>query len=208
MGNLNFKLSQKKLVEIVLNSQYYCEKSTLSGDSMKISDWSVIDYIADKLLYPAIIKRNLATIEDVKEIFDLDDETDFEFITSCIVTESINNCIWEQLYKLPYDLPSSLSVVPILEFLATDKNVAEKNKNIADKIKHDKRPSFSKNDMLNFIRDNKKEISVLLRELDVLKLENNQSEWQVKANSLVQKVSNNDFRVLKWKEVYNLVRKN
>jgi hypothetical protein len=62
--------------------------------------------------------------------------------------------------------------------------------------------------MLNFIKENKKEILVLLRELDALKLENNQNEWQVKANSLVQKVSNNDFRVLKWKEVYNLVRKN
>jgi hypothetical protein len=76
------------------------------------------------------------------------------------------------------------------------------------KLGYDKRPSFSKNDMLNFIKDNKKEISVLLRELDVLKLENKQSEWQVKANSLVQRVSNNDFRVLKWKEIYNLTREN
>jgi hypothetical protein len=76
------------------------------------------------------------------------------------------------------------------------------------KLIYDKRPSFSKDDMLNFIKENKKEISVLLRELAVLKLENKQNEWQVKANSLVQRVSNNDFRVLKWKEIYNLTREN
>jgi hypothetical protein len=76
------------------------------------------------------------------------------------------------------------------------------------KLNYDKRPSFSKDAMLNFIKENKKEISVLLTELDALKLENNQIEWQVKANSLVQRVSNNDFRVLKWKEIYNLIREN
>jgi hypothetical protein len=74
------------------------------------------------------------------------------------------------------------------------------------KLNYEKRPSFSKDAMLNFIKENKKEISVLLKELDVLKLENKQNEWQVKANSLVQRVSNNDFRVLKWKEIYNLTR--
>jgi hypothetical protein len=58
------------------------------------------------------------------------------------------------------------------------------------------------------VRDNKNEISVLLTELDVLKLANNQSEWQIKANSLIQRVSNNDFRVLKWTEIYNLIREN
>ena len=76
------------------------------------------------------------------------------------------------------------------------------------KLGYDKRPSFSKDSMLNFIKENKKEISVLLTELDTLKLENNQGEWQVKANALVQRVSNNDFRVLKWKEIYNLTREN
>ena len=76
------------------------------------------------------------------------------------------------------------------------------------KLGYDKRPSFSKDAMLNFIKENKEDINILKAELDVLKAFNKQSDWQVKANALVQKVSNNDFRVLKWKEIYNLIREN
>jgi len=76
------------------------------------------------------------------------------------------------------------------------------------KLGYDKRPSFSKDNMLSFIKENKEEISILLMDLDFLKTQEKKVEWQVKANSLVQRVSNNDFRVLNWKQIYNLVREN
>lgn len=57
-----------------------------------------------------------------------------------------------------------------------------------------------------FVQKNINEVKSSLQELDMLKSEGNQTEWQIKANSLVQKVSKNDFRALKWKEIYNLIR--
>jgi hypothetical protein len=74
------------------------------------------------------------------------------------------------------------------------------------KIKHDNRPSFTKEMMINFINQNKEIVLSSLKELDELKQAENKEIWQVKANSLIQKVSNNDFRVLNWKEIYSLIR--
>lgn len=74
------------------------------------------------------------------------------------------------------------------------------------KISHDSRPLTTKETMLNYLGINKELIQTALNELDALKMAENKELWQVKANSLVQKVCNNDFRVLKWKEVYNLIR--
>jgi hypothetical protein len=47
-----------------------------------------------------------------------------------------------------------------------------------------------------------------MNQLNLLKTAENKQEWQIKANSLVQKVSGNDFRALTWKEVYNLIKEN
>lgn len=76
------------------------------------------------------------------------------------------------------------------------------------KIKHDARPIFTKEMMVDYINSNKETIKNSLIELDELKKAENKPEWQVKANALIQKVSNNDFRVLNWKEIYNLIRDN
>lgn len=60
--------------------------------------------------------------------------------------------------------------------------------------------------MIDFINNNKEMVISSINELDELKALGNKAVWQVKANSLIQKVSNNDFRFLNWKEVYNLIR--
>ncbi len=74
------------------------------------------------------------------------------------------------------------------------------------KIKHNNRPYFTKEMMLEFINNNREMVNSLLIELDALKQAENKELWQVKANALIQKVSNNDFRILKWKEIYNLIK--
>lgn len=83
---------------------------------------------------------------------------------------------------------------------------AEAEKLRLSKIKHDNRPIFTKEMMVNYIECNKEMIESSLKELDAFKASGDKEAWQVKANSLVQKVSNNDFRVLKWKDIYNLIR--
>lgn len=74
------------------------------------------------------------------------------------------------------------------------------------KLNYEKRPSFSKQMMLDYIKENEIEIQKSLKELDDLKIIEDKTNWQIKTNSLIQKVSNNDFRILKWKEIYNLIR--
>ena len=61
--------------------------------------------------------------------------------------------------------------------------------------------------MINFIKNNREMVQSSLKELNELKNAENKQEWQTKANALIQKVSNNDFRVLKWEEIYELIKK-
>lgn len=70
------------------------------------------------------------------------------------------------------------------------------------------RQFFSIDMMILFIKSNSEMVIETLKELDELKSKNDKTNWQIKANSLVQKVSNNDFRYLNWKEIYNLIRVN
>ncbi len=72
--------------------------------------------------------------------------------------------------------------------------------------KIDNRPSFTKEMMVDYILQNKVIIQEKLQELDKLKNDEEKEKWQVKANALIQQVSNNDFRLLKWKEIYTLIR--
>lgn len=74
------------------------------------------------------------------------------------------------------------------------------------KMKYDSRPIFTIEMMKKFINENIEMIEISLKELNELKTQGNKEIWQVKANSLIQKVSNNDFRILKWKDVYKLIR--
>ena len=74
------------------------------------------------------------------------------------------------------------------------------------------RDRFAKTQMCNeddikqYVKQNLHEVKVQLTELDKLKKIGNKELWQVKANSLVQKVSKNDFRYLKWSKIYKLIR--
>lgn len=66
----------------------------------------------------------------------------------------------------------------------------------------------SKEDMISFINENKDLIELKKKELADLKASDDKENWQIKANALVQIVSKNDFRCLKWKEIYTLINKN
>ena len=80
----------------------------------------------------------------------------------------------------------------------------ERNRLLREKI--DNRPSFTREMMVDYILNNKAIIQEKLQELDKLKNDEEKEKWQVKANALIQQVSNNDFRLLKWKEIYTLIR--
>ena len=64
----------------------------------------------------------------------------------------------------------------------------------------------SRETMVAYITENAEQLREELARLDHLKEEGEQELWQVNANKLVQQVSKNDFRALKWKEIYNLIR--
>ena len=64
----------------------------------------------------------------------------------------------------------------------------------------------SRETMIDHIIENREAIKVELDRLDHLKDDGEKELWQVHANALVQRVSKNDFRALKWKEIYNLIR--
>lgn len=64
----------------------------------------------------------------------------------------------------------------------------------------------TKEDMLNYIDNNYDVVKGKLDYLDELKSNNNKEIWQKEANSLIMQVSNNDFRLLKWKEIYELIK--
>lgn len=61
--------------------------------------------------------------------------------------------------------------------------------------------------IIDFIKENKELVDFKKSELDELKEAGEKSEWQVKANSLIQIVSKNDFS-LGWKEIYTLIKNN
>ena len=69
-------------------------------------------------------------------------------------------------------------------------------------------PLFTEKVLLEYLSDNYNSVQDKLRELDQLKASGKKGDWQVKANVLIQQISNNDFRVMKWGEIYRLIRKN
>lgn len=98
------------------------------------------------------------------------------------------------------------NILIIKRYFKIQESMAEKLR--LSKIKNDNRESFTVDMMIDFVNDNKIHIKETLIELEALKDAENKELWQIKANSLVQRVSNNDFRVLRWKEIYNLIREN
>lgn len=69
-------------------------------------------------------------------------------------------------------------------------------------------PLFTEKLLLEYLSDNYDNIQDKLKELDQLKASGKKGDWQVKTNALIKQVSNNDFRVLKWGDIYRLIRKN
>ncbi len=67
---------------------------------------------------------------------------------------------------------------------------------------------FTEKLLLEYLSDNYNSVQDKLRELDQLKASGKKGDWQVKTNALIQQVSNNDFRVMKWSEIYKLIREN
>lgn len=72
----------------------------------------------------------------------------------------------------------------------------------SDFLKSEKR---SKENMILFISENKELIISKKEELAQLKANGDKTNWQIKANALVQIVSKNDFRCLNWKDIYSLI---
>ena len=79
----------------------------------------------------------------------------------------------------------------------------QKDKELKESLK-----VVTKETVLNYIKTNRQIVQASINQLNLLKMTENKQEWQIKANSLVQKVSGNDFRALSWKEIYNLIKEN
>lgn len=215
----NLTITKKELLELVLNSEFHCEPATLSGENKRISDWSDVDYILDKCFTKAIVMRNLTqpveefsacygwqNLDDIMEEKECTKKEAENIFKSILVTDIVNSCLWEMLYKLPYDLPESLSLNVHIDFLGTKENIEFLEQSKLEKLNFDNRPIVSINEMESYIEENKIEIKEKLEFLDNLKIENKKEVWQKEVNSLIMQVSNNDFRTLKWKEIYNLIR--
>lgn len=81
--------------------------------------------------------------------------------------------------------------IDALELIVSNAKIAKQNK--VEEIK-------------NFISENKEMINSSIAELNELKSNGNHTEWQIKANSLVLKVSKANFAGLHWKEIYSIIR--
>ncbi len=197
----NFKITQKRLIDLVQNSTYYLNVTDSKG-------WhEVIENACESYLSVAFVKKHLANIEDVSEFYGKDEFSEFdnETKTEILVRETLYNCFLAKAYKIPFseNIPSSTSINIEMKEILSSQDI--KNAKLA-KIRHDNRPSFTKEMTLEFINSNREMIAEILAELDQLKSEEKKDVWQVRANALIQKVSNNDFRVLNWKEIYQLIK--
>ena len=197
----DFKITQKLLIDLVQNSTYYLNVTDSKG-------WyNVIENACNSYLSVAFIKKHLAKIEDVSGFYGKDEFLEFDNETKIeiLVRETLYNCFWAKAYKIPFseNIPYSTSINIEMKEILSSQDIENAK---LSKIKHDNRPSFTKEMMLDFIKNNREMISESLAELDQLKIEEKKDFWQVKANALIQKVSNNDFRFLNWKEIYNLIK--
>ncbi len=82
----------------------------------------------------------------------------------------------------------------------------KKNKELELQAVLNEKISNKYHEVKDFINSNKELVNEKLAELDVLKSENNQPQWHIKANALVQMVCKNDFQFIKWNDVYSMLR--
>ena len=224
----SLKITKKELIDLCLNSDYYFNTKTCYPEYVSNDVHNEIDYLLNTTkvtstgLYKCFetiedlkIIWGFETLEDVKKEYDLINDCDaVEMYKTLLVQEILDIYFMAVLYKKMVNnigdcyVPETLSLSPTVEWLATDENVKIFEAKKHEKIKHDNRPLFTKEMMLNYIDSNKEMVKNSLIQLGELKKAENKPEWQVKANALVQKVSNNDFRVLNWKEIYNLIKEN
>lgn len=102
---------------------------------------------------------------------------------------------------------SKKGLIQTKEYRLELKKIAEAKKQavILENERKEQNKIDAKGKILSFISENEKLVWGKLKELDELKINNEKENWQIKANSLVQMVSKNDFS-LGWKEIYTLIR--
>lgn len=223
----NFKLSNLELIALCVQSDIQFETATCHPERCSTAVWDEINNVLNSNLSIASIKRNLASVEDIKnrtnwnsiadvvEEKECDEEEAVDIVKTMLVQDTLEKAYFEQLYKKLVNqetgicyVPESLSLGIFVKWLATPENLKILQEVKAAKNKIDERPLFTVEMMMEYLHENTEVIQFKLKELDQLKASGKKEEWQTKTNALIQQVSNNDFRVLKWSEIYRLIREN
>ena len=222
----NFKLTNLELIALCVQSEIQFEPATCHPERCSTAVWDEINNVLNTDLSVASIKRNLANIEDIRnmtnwgsiadvmEEIECEEEEAVDIVKTMLVQETLNNAYFEQLNKKLVNketgksyVPGSLSLGVYVKWLATPENLKKLQEDKAAKNKIDERPLFTVEMMMEYLQENTEVIQDKLKELDQLKASGKKEDWQVKTNALIQQVSNNDFRIMKWSEIYRLIRK-
>ena len=223
----NFKLTNLELIALCVQSEIQFETTTCHPGRCSTAVWEEIDNVLNTDLSVASIKRNLASIEDIhnwtncNSIADVmkekecSEEDAVDVVKAMLVQETLNKAYFEQLYKKLVDketgrcyVPESLTLGIYVKWLATPDNLKKLQEEKAANNIEEERPLFTEEVMMDYLSKNYQIIQDKLKELDQLKASGKKEDWQVKTNALIQQVSNNDFRTMKWSEIYLLIRKN
>ena len=223
----NFKISKLDLIALCVQSDIQFETATCYPEKCSTGVWNEIDNVLNSNLSIASIKRNLARVEDVYSWTNWNSITDImeeekctevaaiDLVKTILVQHTLEKAYFEQLYKKLVNkenekgyVPESLSLGIYVKWLATPENLKKLQEEKAAKNKIDDRPLFTEEMMMDYLSKNYQVIQDKLKELDQLKASEKKEDWQVKTNALIQQVSNNDFRILKWSEIYRFIREN
>ncbi len=228
----NFKITNLELIALCVQSEIQVEPSTCHPEKCSTEVWNEINHVLNSNLSVAAIKRNIASIEDIcnwNSISDVMEKQEIiqylkgicteeqvvDLIKTMLVQETLNKSYFEQLYKKLVNketgkcyVPETLSLGVFVKWLATPDNLKKLQEAKAAKNKIDERPLFTVEMMMEYLSKNREIVQEKLKEIDQLKASEKKEDWQVKTNALIQQVSNNDFRVLKWSEIYRLIREN
>lgn len=208
MKNYKFQEAQQKEI-FIFNSKREIEKTNLYDFVMSFADKTTSPRGVEPRLH---IRQNEDdnTFEvwnwgvrgqNLREIGSgLTEEEAIDWIYSSVYCTDFQNCSESTIYFESEEEAKN----DLAERFSEENNISiETTKHI---LKKENTPSITKKMMVDFILQNKKNIKESLKELDNLKSLGEKDKWQVKANSLVQQVSNNDFRNLKWIEIYKLIK--
>lgn len=223
----NFKITNLELIALCVQSEIQVEPSTCHPEKCSTEVWNEINHVLNSNLSVAAIERNIASIEDIRnwtnwnsisdvmEKQECTEEQAVDLIKTMLVQETLNKAYFEQLYKKlvnrengTFYVPKTLSLGVFVKWLATPNNLKKLQEIKAAKSKIDERPLFTVEMMMEYLSKNREIVQEKLKEIDQLKASEKKEDWQVKTNALIQQVSNNDFRVLKWSEIYRLIREN